>query len=1188
MERPVLFHDSRSTIYRAPFGAVPACGRITLRLDAAGSRFTRVLLRLWQEGTGETLVPMQLLRKGESKGKETGTGKTLLRQRYTVTVSLPETGCLVWYYFQIQTEEGRVFYYGNNETKSGGIGQSSDYEPPSFQITVYEPDSSTPKWLKEAVIYQIFPDRFNRGQASPAQFMGKKDALLHSCWEDDPHYVKEPGSGAVLQYDFFGGTIEGIREKLEYLEDLGVTCVYLNPVFQSRSNHRYDTGDYKKIDPFLGTEQDLARLCREARQRGIRILLDGVFSHTGADSLYFNRYGRYPGQGAYQSETSPYFSWYRFTGHPDHYAGWWGDKSLPEVDETNPAYLDFIIEGEDSVLCYWLRAGISGWRLDVADELPDVFLQAFYRKLKREDKEAVLLGEVWEDASNKVSYGRQRAYLCGGKVDGVMNYPLRAMMLDFVQGRSDAARVNDRYLQQMENYPPENLYAMMNLLGSHDVERILTLLQDDSEEKPGEAAACSQVREAVSVPNPLPARQGSPSEEKAFSRGEKRLILLWAWQMTLPGAPSIYYGDEAGLEGGTDPDNRRTYPWGRENTRLRAKCRELIRLRRHYAALRTGRMIPVYATGDVYVYARSIEGKRDVFGEPAENGIFFIALNRGGRAQSLTVDTGQLAYGELRRLSPAADQSEALPVVNGCFALTLEPYGYGIFQCSQTKGEEVPRQAGILLHPTSLPGEKGPEKVKQAERFIDFLATAGQKIWQILPLAIPDAAGSPYNSPSAFAGDGGLFTRTGEEPPQCIKRARLVWNWNAGPHFTVVREDGAETAAPQAADSEEPAGFAQFCWDNRYWLPDYILYRALQERFGGKPWQVWPASLRQRDATVLAQYAEELAGPLKFYAWEQYEFQKAWHRIKQYANARNISIFGDLPMFVASDSADCWSHPEYFYLDEPGYPLESAGVPPDYFSAGGQIWGNPLYRWERMEQDSFCWWVERLRCLSDRVDWLRMDHFRGFEACWAVPRKASDASVGRWIKGPGKKLFAALRTSGNRLTLIAEDLGMITPEVCRLKQALGLPGMRILQFHCRNRADGYCDFATEPHCVAYTGTHDNNTLRGWWEEEVAEEEKTQILTMLRWEQETPDAGQRICGASGPEEPLLTELLAYVYSRQARSVIVPMQDFLMLASDCRMNRPGTTGGNWSWQAQEADFSVSLSQKIAAMVNKYNRN
>ena len=411
---------------------------------------------------------------------------------------------------------------------------------------------------------------------------------------------------------------------------MGITCLYLNPVFESRSNHHYDTGNYKKIDSFLGTEEDFINfinLCKEAKEKDIRIILDGVFSHTGDDSIYFNRRSNYTGTGAYQSKTSPYYSWYQFKKFPEEYSCWWGDKSLPEVDETDSGYQDFIIRDEDSVLKHWLKAGISGWRLDVADELPDEFLKVFYSELKKSDPDAALIGEVWEDASNKISYSKQRAYLCGGKLDSVMNYVLRRLMLDFLVGRADAGQTNTLYLQQVENYPKENLYAMLNLAGSHDVERVLSVLEGQVSNNNKE----NNLNKEASAETVQPEKATVLSN---LDTGEQRLLLLWAWQMTLPGMPCIYYGDEAGLKGGKDPDNRRPYPWGRENKQLQAYCRAFIQLRKKHDALRTGRMIPVYAEGDVYIYARSIEGGKDVFGKPAEDGLFFVALNRGNTAHT--------------------------------------------------------------------------------------------------------------------------------------------------------------------------------------------------------------------------------------------------------------------------------------------------------------------------------------------------------------------------------------------------------------------------------------------------------------------------------------------------------------------------------------------------------------------------
>jgi len=1135
--QPVIFHDSHNTTYRFPFGAAAAGSAITLRCDVEGDGSEEVFLRLWKQDAGETLFPME--RESRQKKQEGRPDKCASADRpggipyaaaekpekrsYAYTFTAPEAGCLLWYYFMIKAN-GKTFYYGNNMEQLGGCGQVCGNEPPSFQITVYDRDMKTPSWLKHTVVYQIFPDRFNRGSVSLSQFSGKPGALLHGDWNDRPRYIKDPATGSILNYDFFGGTLEGIREKLDYLKELGVGCLYLNPVFESRSNHHYDTGDYKKIDPFLGTEEEFARLCSEAKERGIRILLDGVFSHTGDDSVYFNREGNYPGTGAFQAKSSPYYSWYKFKNYPEEYACWWGDKSLPEVDETNGKYQDFIIRDKDSVLNHWLNAGINGWRLDVADELPDEFLTAFYRELKKKNGEAALIGEVWEDASNKISYGRQRAYLCGGKLDSVMNYVLRRLMINFLLDKADAGYTNALYMQQMENYPKENLYAMLNLAGSHDVERILSVL------------------------------------------GPSRLILFWAWQMTLPGAPCIYYGDEAGLEGGKDPDNRRPYPWGREDKELQSYCRRFVRLRNRYAALRTGRMIPVYAEGDVYVYARSIEGGRDVFGEPAGDGLFFILLNRGNRPHTVRVYTGELAYGELHAVGP--DAAGPVSVINGIFTVTLPPVSQQIYRCEE--GEPVPadkagipgslpetdrentgrRKAGILLHPTSLWGNQGREKKEAAMEWIRFLAASGQKIWQILPLNPPGLGNSPYLSASAFAGHETLFAEEGETVD--------------GNGF----RSGYQTSGSHTTDREK--NYAVFCDKNSYWLPDYAFYRAARDYYGGMPWQKWPEDISKRKPGALQELRTKLNRQISCYQWKQFRFHCAWQEIREYAANNGISILGDMPIFVAPDSADCWAHPEYFYLDGNGWPEEVAGVPPDYFSAKGQIWGNPLYRWDVMEKDGFRWWKERFRAISQWTDMVRVDHFRGFAAAWAIPRGEKDATAGSWKAAKGREMFLALRREMPQLRLVAEDLGQISEDVYQLKKEMGLPGMRILQFHLQNRADGLCDFATEPNCIVYTGTHDNNTLRGWLEEDVS----LVLLNQLR-------------GMLGGKDPEVWTLIGYVYGRRAETVIVPAQDILGLPSGCRMNTPGTPAGNWEWRLDKNLLTGALAKKLADLADRYNR-
>jgi 4-alpha-glucanotransferase len=1132
--KTLLYHDSRNTAYRFPFGAVPAGTAVTLRLDVQGDGTEAVFLRLWIDDK-EVRYPMTCpdeppvdparpldeqkteCRDSDTEEKETD---SVRNRRYEVTFRVPDKGCLVWYYFVVQTDN-TVTYYGNNKAQLGGVGDLSREAPPSFQITVYDADAVTPDWLKHAIIYQIFPDRFNRGDVPAERFLGKSGAVVHSAWDGEPAYGRD-SRGNVLYYDFYGGTLEGIIEKLDYIADLGVTCLYLNPIFKARSNHRYDTGDYKVIDPFLGDEATFKKLCAEARKRGIRIILDGVFSHTGADSRYFNRYGNYHSVGAAQSEKSPYYKWYQFRTYPNDYQCWWGDKTLPEVKEIEPSYLDFIVRDEDSVMKHWMKAGISGWRLDVADELPDGFLEPFYQELKKTDPDAALIGEVWEDASRKVSYGVQRQYLSGGKLDSVMNYVLRALMVDFALGNDSAEDTDKRYWQQMENYPREHMYAMMNLLGSHDVERILTVLA------------------------------GKYPEEVA----ERMDGLLRAWQLSLPGAPTLYYGDEAGLTGGKDPQNRKPFPWGHENKRLTTCCRTLNQLRNTYPALQTGRFSTVYAHGDVYVFARFIEGCRDVFGDTAEDGVFFTALNRSAKSQTVTIDTQGLAYGELETLwsvdrifgpydeteGTETQTDEMVPVLNGRFTLTLPPYGAIIYHCVERNNRlpepGTPFETGVLLHPTSLPGSKNKEAAARA--FLDFLEAAGQNVWQILPLNPPGLGDSPYLSLSAFAGNEELFAEEGE------------------------------------LAEEETRDFETFCSTHSYWLDDYALFRALRDYFYGRPWQEWPAPIRNRQKLAMEQYSRLLEKEIRKYKIGQYRFYKAWQGIKEYAHQKGIKLFGDMPIFVAPDSADTWAHREFFELDKAGYPTAVAGVPPDYFSADGQVWGNPLYKWDALQEDDWRWWRERFRTLAEQADIVRIDHFRGFAAVWTVDAKTRDARKGHWTPGPGAALFKAIRETVPELRLVAEDLGIITDDVYQLKDAFGFPGMRILEFHCRTRSDGETSFDTEPNCIAYTGTHDNNTLKGWFEEELDDAGRERMKRMVSSIREF---------GSDEEDTLRRRFLGYLYSRRARTVIVPMQDILGLPSSCRMNLPGTASGNWHWQMKEGVLTPQLAAVLKELVETY---
>jgi glycosidase len=390
----------------------------------------------------------------------------------------------------------------------------------------------------------------------------------------------------VLNNDFYGGNFRGITEKMDYIASLGTTILYLNPVCKSFSSHRYDTGDYKTPDPLLGTMEEFKTMVNAAHARGIKVILDGVYSHTGSDSLYFNKNGTFPGKGAYQDEKSPYRSWYTFYHWPHSYNSWWNFDTLPTVNKMDPAFVEYIITGEDSVIAHWLNAGADGFRLDVADELPDEFLKLLYDRVKEINPDAYVLGEVWEDASNKIAYGKRRRYFVNAELDSVMNYPFRTAILNFMRGFDSGRGLKHTVMTIMENYPAEVVACNMNLLGTHDTPRILTALVDDFDGPRHEQAQRHLSRNQLEV-------------------AYERLLMASFLQYTLPGSPSLYYADEALMEGYRDPFNRRPYPWGREDRELLNHFKRLGALRKQQEALRLGD-ISFFQAGDKHLgFART-------------------------------------------------------------------------------------------------------------------------------------------------------------------------------------------------------------------------------------------------------------------------------------------------------------------------------------------------------------------------------------------------------------------------------------------------------------------------------------------------------------------------------------------------------------------------------------------------------
>ncbi len=499
-------------------------------------------------------------------------------QGFRVTVKFHRVG--LWFYY---------FSYGDKYLGCGKLrrGELCDGQPQSWQLTVYRADYHTPDWLKGGVMYQIFPDRFCReGTLQPPPHK-----ILRNDWGGQPSF-RPNEFGKVLNNDFFGGNLAGIRKKLDYLAGLHVTALYLNPIFEAYSNHRYDTGDYLRIDGLLGDEKEFTALTDEAKAKGISVILDGVFNHTGEDSRYFNRYGRYDSVGAFQSKSSPYADWYCFRQFPDIYDSWWGIETLPAVNEASVSYGEFIC-GEQGVVRTWLRRGAAGYRLDVADELPDFFLKKLRKSVKEEDPDAVMIGEVWEDASNKIAYGVRRQYLQGEELDSVMNYPLKDAILNFVLSGSPSM-LRETIAMLRDHYPKETLDCLMNILGTHDTPRVLTVMG-------GKQCADKEEMSHTVL---------SPEEKEAAKERVRMAALL---QFTLFGVPCVYYGDEAGMEGYADPFCRGCYPWGEEDGQLVDFYRRLGEIRTVIApdVFRDGDYRELYADGGMLVFERR-KGSRAV------------------------------------------------------------------------------------------------------------------------------------------------------------------------------------------------------------------------------------------------------------------------------------------------------------------------------------------------------------------------------------------------------------------------------------------------------------------------------------------------------------------------------------------------------------------------------------------------
>ena len=1138
------FHNTSNIVCRDPKGAVELGTSATIRIFAWDDDVQSVTLRLWQEYGPESSPEAQAL-SGEKRvvmqkidfASALPTGVPDSAQCFEAIVKPAATG-LIWYRFELQASDGAVWSYGAQENRCTGVGSFAYGEPPSFQITCYEPRGSfagveDPSWYKGGVVYQIFPDRFARDanwhertkQALAVPRNGVSRQLVED-WEKTPEYQRD-ANGRVTEWDFNGGSLAGIEEKLSYLENLGITALYLNPIYAASSNHRYDIADYLEVDPVLGTIEDFERLCAKAAEHGISIILDGVFNHCGADSKYFNKFSNYSEPGAVQQVGSAYDKW--FTFHEDGtYESWWGVDALPTIVSDNPDYQEFIC-GENGVIRTWLRRGARGWRLDVADEISDSFIQKIRTAALAERSDAVIIGEVWEDASNKRAYGKLRQYLEGSELDGPMNYPLRKSILSFLMNEVGAEVTVSALEELWENYPHEAFYACLNVFGTHDKERLINVVA------------------GAPAPDALSAQEQVTYRLSADQRGlsKARMWQTAVLQMTLPGVPSIYYGDEMGVEGFVDPTNRATMPWPGSSPRADLDYlhmyRNAIALRKTLPLLVDGSFEPFVPEGgsdDVLAFWRRPVQKDDQQEQQNKDASGICVLVNKSRSDAKTV------YVSVPQNMQVIDviSGQAVPVKDGKAEVFLWQLGCTVLNVQPAHRLQKPLEPGmgVLAHITSLPADedastKPGQKLgvigRETSEFIDFLAKSGQKYWQILPVSPTDEYGSPYAGISAFAGNINLLDQAAME--------KII----------------SECDDPQ---SKRAAEYQAFLARNSYWLDSYAAFRAIKDLLGEVVWRDWPKQYRSWSQELLER--PELAQAIELYQKRQFAFDVIWSQTLAEARAKGIQIIGDMPMFVSEDSADVWAHPELFALDDTGHTELQAGAPADAFSQDGQLWGNPTYNWPAHKDEDYRWWIERFSRSFYLYDYTRLDHFIGFTSYYAI-EQGKTAAEGSFKFGPGYELFEVAYKQLGPLPFIAEDLGAVTPAVRALLSQTGFPGMSVIQF-----ADGDCrySFAPAQESIVYSGTHDTQTLMGF------------VETRFTGGQATDESHQ-----------IFDHLMEQVAGASNAVVILPLQDVLGLSDDARMNIPGKAEGNWSWQVKKDKLMPEVVQKLQRFVELHQR-
>ena len=565
-----ILYDSKKTEYKNPFGVLRENEKCKICIKIPSSCHTRRVWLCLANDCLDELERIELSFKSAADGYDT----------YAGDICLEQCG-LYFYHFYISTEGGDFELYREGDGTNIGAGEL-------WQVSCIAADFTVSQSFCGKVMYQIFPDRFFRSRVLPSE--GKLEPYwVHDDTGDTPCYLPDE-HGEILNCDFYGGNLEGICQKLDYIKSLGTSVIYLNPIFKAYSNHRYDTCDYKCIDPMLGTEADFVRLCNEAHKRGIKIILDGVFSHTGSNSIYFDK-NRIFGSGAYSCDDSPYKNWFSFGETKDNYDSWWGIKTLPCVNELCEDYIDYIIESDDSVIAHWLKLGADGFRLDVADELPDEFIKKLRAKVKEIKSESYVVGEVWEDASNKISYSVRRKYFTASELDSVMNYVFKNAIISYCTHSLDAKGFANEIMTVVENYPAPSVHSLMNSLSTHDTERIITCL----------------------APTPEGLSRSEMAQYK-LSREQRsealaRLYVAALLQFTLPGNACIYYGDEIGMEGFGDPFNRAYFQWHNSQCSLKGFFEALGALKNEHTPLQLG-SIHFVRTDDVMVFEREHKNEK--------------------------------------------------------------------------------------------------------------------------------------------------------------------------------------------------------------------------------------------------------------------------------------------------------------------------------------------------------------------------------------------------------------------------------------------------------------------------------------------------------------------------------------------------------------------------------------------------